>query len=155
MANLDTGCGTVSLAKSSSHSGLKSISTWKKVIRISLHSYYFSSKIITGTAQHFVDSEDVEGMDSNSDVETILAAVLDEVLVATNTPGLQSLGGQLLEFVRNQVDAQGELVDSSLLTSEIKDPDLGVWDTTVESALGIGLVLAVAIALGWSPTHLL
>ena len=41
------------------------------------------------------------------------------------------------------------------LTSQVIDPDLGVGDTTIESALGIGLVLAVAIALGRSPTHLL
>ena len=97
----------------------------------------------------------MEGMDSHSDVETILATVLDEVLVAANTSSLQSLGGKLLKFVRDQMDAQRKLIDSSLLTSEVKDPDLGIWDTTIESALGIGLVLAVAIALGWSPTHLL
>ena len=94
-------------------------------------------------------------MDSHSDVETILTTVLDEVFVAADTSSLQSLGGKLLKFVRNQVDAQRKLIDSSLLTSEVKDPDLGIWDTAVESALGIGLVLAVAIALGWSPTHLL
>ena len=97
----------------------------------------------------------MEGMDSHSDVETILATILDEVLVTANTSSLQSLGGKLLKFVRDQVDAQRKLIDSSLLTSEVKDPDLGIWDTAVESALGIGLVLTVAIALGWSPTHLL
>ena len=97
----------------------------------------------------------MEGMDSHSDVETILATILDEVLVTANTSSLQSLGGKLLKFVRDQMDAQRKLIDSSLFTSEVKDPDLGIWDTTVESALGIGLVLAVAIALGWSPTHLL
>ena len=97
----------------------------------------------------------MEGIDSHSDVETILATILDEVLVTANTSSLQSLGGKLLKFVRDQMDAQGKLIDSSLFTSEVKDPDLGIWDTTIESALGIGLVLAVAIALGWSPTHLL
>merc|ERR1719400_2582928 len=50
---------------------------------------------------------------------------------------------------------EGELVNTGLLTSQVEDPDLGVGDTTIESALGIGLVLAVAIALGRSPTHLL
>ena len=97
----------------------------------------------------------MEGMDSHSDVETVLATILDEVLVTANTSSLQSLGGKLLKFVRDQVDAQRKLINSSLLTSEVKDPDLGIWDTAIESALGIGLVLAVAIALGWSPTHLL
>ena len=115
----------------------------------------FSPKFLTGTAQHFVDSEDVEGMDSHSDVETILTTVLDEVFVAADTSSLQSLRGQLLQLVGHQVNGEGEFVDSGLLTSKIKDPDLRVGDTTVKSALGIGLVLAVAIALGWSPTHLL
>ena len=53
------------------------------------------------------------------------------------------------------MDTQRELVNTGLLTSQIVDPDLGVGDTTIESALGIGLVLAVAIALSRSPTHLL
>ena len=127
--------------------------------------------ISSGTGQHFVDAEDVEGVDPNPDVEPILAAVLDEVLVAADAPGLQSLGGQLLQLVRHQVDREGELVNTGLkwrrssssktqqiaahlLTSQVEDPNLGVGDTTIESALGIGLVLAVAIALGRSPAHL-
>ena len=52
------------------------------------------------------------------------------------------------------MNGQRELVNSSLLASKIKDPDLGVWDSTVKPALGVRLVLAVAIALGWSSTHL-
>ena len=61
---------------------------------------YYGNKsllpISSCTGQHFVDAEDVEGVDPNPDVEPILAAVLDEVLVAADAPGLQSLGGQLL-----------------------------------------------------------
>ena len=89
------------------------------------------------------------------DVETFLAAVLDKVFVAADTPSLESLRGELLQLVRHQVDRQGELVNSGLLASQVEDPDLGVGDTTVKSALGIGLVLTVAIAFGWSPSHLL
>ena len=48
---------------------------------------------------------------------------------------------------------QRELVDTSPLPPKVEDPDLWVWDSTVEPALGIGLVLAVTIALCWSPTH--
>ena len=123
------------LAEGASHSGLEPISS--------------------GTGQHFVDPQHVEGVDPHPDVEAILATVLDQVFVAANTSGLQSLGGELLQLVRHQMDGQRELVNSSLLTSQVEDPDLGVGDTTVESALGIGLVLAVAIALGRSPSHLL
>ena len=35
------------------------------------------------------------------DVELVLAACLDEVLVAADPSGLHSLGGKLLQFVRN------------------------------------------------------
>ena len=41
----------------------------------------------------------MEGVDTHPDVETILAAVLDQVFVAANTASLQSLRGQLLELV--------------------------------------------------------
>merc|ERR1712025_553981 len=51
---------------------------------------------------------------SHSDVETVLATILDEILVAANSSSLQSLGGKLLKFVRDQMDAQGKLIDSSL-----------------------------------------
>merc|ERR1719510_2851395 len=135
LANLDSGSGAVSLSKGASHSSLEPISS--------------------GTGQHFVDPQHVEGVNPDPDVEPILAAVLDKVLVAADAPSLESLRGELLQLVRDQVDRQRELVNSCLLTSQVKDPDLGVGDSTVKSALGIGLVFAVAIALGWSPSHLL
>ena len=135
LSNLDPGGGAVGLAEGASHSGLEPVSS--------------------GTGQHFVDPQHVEGVDPHSDVEAILATVLHHVLVAADTPRLQSLRGELLQLVRHQVNGQRELVNSGLLTSQVEDPDLGVGDTTIESALGIGLVLAVAIALSRSPTHLL
>jgi len=128
LADPDPGSGAVSFAESSSHSSLKPISS--------------------GTRQHFVDPKHVEGVDADPDVELVLAAVLHEVLVAADTGSLQGLAGQLLQLIGNQVNRQGELVNSSLLAAKIEDPDLGVWNTTVEPALGVGLVLAVAIALG-------
>merc|ERR1719233_2287906 len=123
----------MSLAKSSSHSSLEPISSCAR--------------------QHFVDPEHMEGVHAYPDVELILAAVLHEVLVAADTGSLQGLAGQLLQLVGHQVNRQRELIDSSLLAAKIEDPDLGVRDTTVEPALGVGLVLTVAIALGRSPSH--
>merc|ERR1719154_321365 len=76
LTNLDTGSGAVSLAESSPHSSLEPIGS--------------------GTGQHFVDAENMKGVDPDPDVETVLAAVLDEILVAADTASLQSLGGQLL-----------------------------------------------------------
>jgi len=134
LTNPNSGSSSVSLAKSSSHSSLKPISS--------------------GARQHFVDPEHVEGVDTHPDVELVLAAVLHEILVAADTSGLQGLAGQLLQLIGHQMDRQWELVNSSPLTPKVKDPNLRVWHTPVEPTLGVGLVLAVAIALGWSPTHL-
>merc|ERR1719233_2641685 len=77
-----------------------------------------------------VDPEHMEGVHAYPDVELVLAAVLHEVLVAADTGGPQGLAGQLLQLVGHQVNRQRELIDSSLLTSKIEDPDLWVRDTT-------------------------
>merc|ERR1719184_659237 len=134
LSNPHPSCGAVSLAISTPHSGLEPISS--------------------GAGQHFVDPKHVERMDSHSDVETFLAAVLDKVLVAANPSCLKGLRGELLELIRDQMDREGLLILSSLLPAQIKNPDLGVGDTTVKPTLGVGVVLAVAVALGRPPTHL-
>ena len=71
-------------------------------------------------------------MDANPDVEAFLATVLDEVLVAADPRRLESLRGELLQLVRHKMDREGELINTSPLPSQVKDPDLGVRDTTVE-----------------------
>ena len=48
------------------------------------------------------------------DVEGLLAAVLDHVLVAADPGGLKVLRGQLLQLVRQEVHGQGELVNPGL-----------------------------------------
>merc|ERR1712218_327821 len=103
LTNLDSSGGAVSLPEGASHSGLEPVSS--------------------GTGQHFVDPQHVEGMNPDPDVEAILATVLDQVFVAANTSSLQSLGGELLQLIRHQVDGQRELVNSGLLTSQVEDPD--------------------------------
>lgn len=49
--------------------------------------------ISPSTGQHFVDSDDVEGMQTHADVETIFTAGLHHVLVSTDTGRLQSYRG--------------------------------------------------------------
>ena len=51
------------------------------------------------------------------------------------------------------MDAKREVIDGRLLTTKIVDSELGIGDTTAESALGVGLVLAVSIASCWTATH--
>lgn len=81
----------------------------------------------------------MERVGADTEMETFLSGVLDEVLVGANTGGLESLGAQLLILVGDEVDAEREVVDGSTLTAEIEDANLGVGDTTVEARLGVRL----------------
>jgi hypothetical protein len=119
LANVDTGDSAVGLTPSTTHTGLQSIGT--------------------GTRQHLVDTDDVERVSTDSEVETLLTGVLDQVLVGANTGGLKSLRAQLLILVGNEVNAEREVIDVGALSAKIEDSDLGVGDTTVEPRLGIRL----------------
>lgn len=81
----------------------------------------------------------MEGVSTDAEVETLLTGVLDHVLVAANTGGLEGLGTQLLILVGDEVDAEREVVDVGTLATEIEDANLGVRDTTVEARLGVRL----------------
>ena len=117
LADVDTSDKAVGLAERTTHTGLKSIGT--------------------GTRQHLVDTDDVVGVDTDTEMETFLSGNLDEVLVGANTGGLKSLGRQLLVLVGDEVDAEREVVYAGLLATEVEDPDLGIGYTTVEPALGV------------------
>jgi hypothetical protein len=119
LTNVDTGDGAVGLTPGTTHTSLQSIGT--------------------GTRQHLVDTDDVVRVDTDAEMERILSAGLDEVLVGANTGGLEGFGAQLLVLVRDHVDAEREVIDNSTLAAQIEDPDLGVGDTTVEPGLGVGL----------------
>ena len=87
----------------------------------------------TSTRQHLVDPDNVVRVNPDPHVESLLSCSLDNVLVGTNTSGLESLRGELLIFVRHEVAAEGKVVDGSPLSSEVIDSDLGFGDTTVVS----------------------
>lgn len=116
-------------------------------------SHTLGESIGTGTRQHLVDSQNVEGVGSNSHVEGISARDLGDVLVGANSGGLQSLGRELLPLVGNEMDTQREVVDVGSLSAEIVDSDLGVGDGSVVSRLGEGLVLLISVALSGSSSH--
>lgn len=134
LANVHAGNGAVGLTEGTTHTGLETIGS--------------------GTGQHLVDTDDVEGVGADTEMETFLSSGLHEVLVGANTGGFESLGGQLLVLVGDHVHAGREVVDIGLLTSKIEDTDLWVGDTTVEAGLGVRLVLAVAVATGRTTGHL-
>jgi hypothetical protein len=68
----------------------------------------------------------VEGVETDTHVERILSRVLGDVLVGANTTSFEGLGRDLLLLIAEQVDAERELVNVSLLTTQIVDTDLGV-----------------------------
>ena len=69
-------------------------------------------------------------------MESLLSGSLDNVLVGANTSGLEGFRRKLLVLVGDEVAAEREVIDGSLLTTEIEDSDLGVGDTTVVSGFG-------------------
>ena len=79
LANVDAGNCALRFAEGTSHTGLQTIGT--------------------GTRQHLVDTQDVKGVDTHSDVETILADGLDQVLVGANTSGLERFGRELFILI--------------------------------------------------------
>jgi len=133
LSNVDASDQPLRLAKGASHSGLEPISS--------------------GARQHFVDADDVEGVNAETHVESVLAHELDHVFVGANTGGFQGFGGELFILVGNHVDAERELIDSSPLTSQIVNTDLGIGDTPAKPRLGIRFVLAVPIAPRRPATH--
>jgi co-chaperonin GroES (HSP10) len=78
-------------------------------------------------------------------VESLFTGSLDNVLVGANSSSLQSLGGQLLVLVGNEMATEGEVVDIGPLSSQIKDSNLGVGDTTIVSGLGEPVHISMSV----------
>jgi hypothetical protein len=95
----------------------------------------------------------VEGVNTDTHVEGVLTTGLAQVLVAANATSFESFSRELFILVGDEMNAEREIVDSSLLTTKIVNSNLGVGDTTTESALGVGLVLAVTVATSRTATH--
>merc|ERR1712057_66231 len=110
LTDLDTSDGTVGLTEGTTHTSLETIST--------------------SAGKHLVDTEHVEWVHADTDVESILTRGLHHVLVAGNTASLKGLRGDLLELIGHKVSAEGELIAVGLLATEIVNADLWVWHTT-------------------------
>jgi hypothetical protein len=120
------------------HEDLTDVHTSDKAVGLAESTTHTSLKPISSSArQHLVDTDDMVGVDANTEMETFLSGNLNKVLVGANTGGLKSLGGQLLVLVGDEVDAEREVVYAGLLATEVEDPDLGIGYTTVEPALGV------------------
>ena len=122
----DTSRFTEGLTESTSHTLLESIST--------------------SAGKHLIDTNTMERMDSDSEMEVLSTDVNEHVLVGSNSGGFKSFRSDLLLFVTNKMDASWEKSVSSLLLTAIVHSNLGVWDTSVESGFWIRLVLLVPVA---------
>ena len=146
LTNSHTSDQTVGLSVSVTHTSLQSIGT--------------------GAGKHLVDTGDVEGVSTHSHVESVLTSVLDEVLVGSNTASLQSLRGNLLTLIGQDVGDEGVSIDAGGLVTNIEDSDLGIYllffykplitrNSTAEAGLDERLVLAVTVATSGTATHVL
>ncbi len=103
-------------------------------------------------------------------MERVLPARLGHVLVRANARGLEGFGGELLILVRDEVAAEGKVVDRGAFAAQVEDTDLlgcsykkqrlldfarhlGVGNTAVVAGLWVWLVLAVAVAASGAATH--
>jgi hypothetical protein len=130
--------GAVGVPSPDGHEDLADVHTCDKSVGLAERATHTGLKPIgSGARQHLVDTDDMVGVNADTEMETFLSGNLDEVLVGANTGGLESLGGQLLVLVGDQVDAEGEVVDVGALAAEIENADLRVRYTAVEPALGV------------------
>ena len=125
----DTSAKTIRLTVSTTHTSLQSIST--------------------SAGQHLVDTQDVERVSSDSHVEGVLAELL-EVLVSTDTAGFESFRRDLVVLARQQMDAEREFSDISLLVTQIEDFDFRFRDTTAKTRLDVRFASNSSVATSWS-----
>ena len=104
---------------------LSNVDTGSHANRLSVRVAHTTRQAIgTGTTQHFVGTEDVKGVCTDTDVEGFLSNVLDQVLVDSNAACFQGFRGDLLFFIAHKVGNKGEEIDGSLLGTRIKNTNL-------------------------------
>ena len=86
LSDLDTSDGSLGFAKGASHSSLEPIGT--------------------SARQHFVDTQDMERMDTDPDVELILSSVLNHVLKLENKGTMSVYQSQQKLFALYKMDSE-------------------------------------------------
>jgi hypothetical protein len=72
---------------------------------------------------------------SGADGGTRPLKVID-ILVGTNTTGLESFRAQLLVLIGDHMNAKRKLINIGSLSPKVEDADLGIGDATIETGLG-------------------
>lgn len=95
----------------------------------------------------------MERMDTDTHVESIFTSILGNVLVGTDATCFQCFSRKLLVFVGDKMDAEWIGINGCLLFTQVVDSKLGVGYTTAVSALGVRLVLTIAVATSGTAAH--
>ena len=109
--------------------------------------------IRTSTRKHFVNTQDLERMTTNAEMEIIFAAEFRQVSIRGNTRGFQSFGTQLLFFIRHQVHDQRKHIYRGFLRTDVIDADFRIRYTTAVSGLDKGFFILKAVTFCWSTSH--
>ena len=109
--------------------------------------------ISSGTRKHFVGTDDMEGVNTDADVVSILSDGVGQVLVDGDTAGLESLRRDLLLLVAHQVSHEREEIDGRLLGTHVVNLDLRLGHTTAVPRLDVRLILLVAVASERTSAH--
>jgi len=125
LTDLDAGNKTIGLSEGVSHTSLETIGS--------------------GTRKHFVDTENVVRVATDTHVEGLTSGNSTHVLVDNNTSSFESFGTDLFFLTGNQVDAERERIYTSGFVSDIKDLDLSIRYTTAVARFDVRLVLAVTV----------
>jgi hypothetical protein len=110
-ADGDTGSLDVRLSEGATHTLLESIST--------------------SAGEHLVDADGVPGVDTDSQVELILAGLGDHVLVGGDAGRLKRFRTDHFLLLGDEMDAAREFFPLGSLLATVKQTDLGVGHTTV------------------------
>jgi hypothetical protein len=91
LADVHASDSAIGLAPSTTHTGLQTIGT--------------------SAGQHLVDTDDVEGVDTDPQMVGILARGLGDVFVCTDTGSFEGFTRELFVFVRHEMAAEREIID--------------------------------------------
>ena len=87
--------------------------------------------ISTSAGEHLVDADGVPGVDTDSQVELILAGLGDHILVGGDTGRLKRFRTDHFLLFGDEMDAAREFFPLGSLLATVKQADLGVGHTTV------------------------
>jgi hypothetical protein len=142
------------LATADGHEHGADLDTSSRANRLTEGATHTSLETIGSSAgKHLVDTDDVEGMDTHTEMEKILTSHLDHVLVAGNTSSLESLRRDLLNLVGNHVHRARESLGGGPLVAHVVDADLGIGHTTTVAGLRVRLGAAHSVTTRRTATH--